>query len=70
MADHQVIGKTGRVTGTVAPDVLGEVMIPIRGGVEAYNALPADGETMALGSQVVVIEHLGGRTVAVSPLNS
>jgi hypothetical protein len=27
VADHGVIGKTGRVTGTVAPETVGEVMV-------------------------------------------
>ena len=38
MADQKVVGKTGRVTGRIGPDRLGEVMIPIRGGTEAFHA--------------------------------
>ena len=42
-ADHEVVGKTGRVTGRVAPGTVGEVMIAVRGGTEAFYAYPADG---------------------------
>ncbi len=42
LADQQVIGKVGRVTGTIAPERVGEVMISIRGGSEAFNAYAAD----------------------------
>src|SRR4029453_19607809 len=42
LADQQVIGKVGRVTGTIGPERVGEVMIPIRGGSEAFNAHARD----------------------------
>ena len=42
MTDHQVVGKIGRVTGRIEPGRLGEVMISIRGGSEAYHAYGAD----------------------------
>ena len=32
----------GRVTGRIAPKELGEVMVPIRGGSEAFAAYAAD----------------------------
>jgi hypothetical protein len=68
VADEEVVGKVGRVTGTVAPDVVGEVMIPIRGGTEAFNARPADGETLTIGSRIVVVDYFPPRTVFVSPV--
>ena len=68
MADEEVVGKVGRVTGTVAPDVVGEVMIAIRGGTEAFNARPADGETLPIGARIVVIDYFPPRTVFVSPV--
>jgi len=65
----QVIGKVGRVTGTIAPSRLGEVMIPIRGGSEAFHAYAADpSETIRLGTRIVVVEYFPPRTVVVSPM--
>ena len=69
LADQQVIGKVGRVTGTIAPERGGEVMIPIRGGSEAFNAYAADTkDTISTGTRVVVIEYFPPRTVVVSPM--
>ena len=69
LADQQVIGKVGRVTGTIGPERVGEVMIPIRGGSEAFNAYAADTkDTISTGTRVVVIEYFPPRTVVVSPL--
>lgn len=68
MADHNVIGKTGRVTGRVSPGRIGEVMVPVRGGTEAYHAYGADDEEIAPGTRVLVIEVLPPRTVVVTPL--
>ncbi len=67
MADQQVIGKVGRVTGTVAPGKLGEVMISIRGGSEAFHAYAEDPkDTIGVGTRVVVVEYFPPRTVVVS----
>jgi hypothetical protein len=66
-ADHQVVGKVGRLTGAITPGGLGEVAIPIRGGTEtyfAYASLP--GETIPKGARVIVLEHDPPRTVVVS----
>ncbi len=69
MADHAMIGKVGRVTGTVAPGLVGEVMVPVRGGTEAFHAYAADSEdTIRTGTRVVVVEYFPPRTVVVSPL--
>jgi hypothetical protein len=69
LADQQVIGKVGRVTGTIGPERVGEVMIPIRGGSEAFNAYAADAkDTISTGTRVVVIEYFPPRTVVVSPM--
>ena len=65
MSDHQVVGKIGRVTGKVAPGATGEVMIPVRGGSEAFLAR-CDGEgSIAVGSRVLVVEYHPPRTVIV-----
>jgi hypothetical protein len=60
VADHQMIGKMGRVTGTVSPGRLGEVMVQVRGGSEAFHAYAADDddETIPVGSRIVVSEAL------------
>ena len=67
MADHQMIGKMGRVTGTIAPGRLGEVMVQVRGGSEAFHAYSADDdETIPTGSRIVVVEYYPPRTVVVT----
>jgi hypothetical protein len=66
--DHEVVGKIGRVTGTVAPGKVGEVMLPIRGGSEAFAAYAAErGQTLSVGERVVIIEYHPPRSVIVSP---
>ncbi|GAA5029943.1 hypothetical protein [Actinopolymorpha pittospori] len=63
-----MVGKEGRVTGTIGPGLIGEVMVPVRGGVEAfyaYSSIP--GERFDLGAQVIVVEYLAPRTVYVAP---
>lgn len=63
-----MIGRQGRVTGKIGPGLVGEVMIPIRGGVEAFYAHAIDPrDEIAVGSIVVVIEYLPPRTVYVAP---
>ena len=69
LADQTVIGKVGRVTGTIAPGQLGEVMISIRGGSEAFHAYAVEtGDTISTGTRVVVVEYFPPRTIVVSPL--
>ncbi len=63
----QLVGRIGRVTGTVGPGRVGEVMVPIRGGSEAFHAY-ADSRDLTLecGERIVVIELHPPRTVIVS----
>ncbi len=69
MADQKMIGKVGRVTGTIAPQKLGEVMVPIRGGSEAFHAYSSDpNDVIPTGTRVVVVEYFAPRTVVVSQL--
>jgi len=69
MADQTMIGKLGRVTGTISPGKLGEVMVSVRGGSEAFNAYSADGdETIARGTRIVVVEYFPPRTVVVTKM--
>ncbi|MFF3563887.1 hypothetical protein ACFYXS_27940 [Streptomyces sp. NPDC002574] len=63
-----MIGLQGRVTGTVGPELVGEVIVQVRGGAEAFLAYPATaGERIAKGTVVVVVEYLPPRTVYVVP---
>ncbi|MEV0386572.1 hypothetical protein [Nonomuraea sp. NPDC050643] len=62
-----MVGKQGRVTGRIGPGLVGEVMIPIRGGVEAFYAHPSiPEEEFPTGSIVVVVEYFPPRTVYVA----
>jgi hypothetical protein len=64
-----MIGKVGRVTGTIGAERLGEVMVPVRGSSEAFHAYASDrSETIITGSRVVVVEYYPPRTVVVSPV--
>ena len=69
MADQQIVGKIGRVTGRVAPGVLGEVMIPVRGGTEAFHAYAVDtDDDLPTGTRIVVVEYMPPRTVVVTKM--
>lgn len=66
-ADHGVVGQIGRVIGLVAPDAVGEVMLPVRGASETFYAYPADGEEILVpGTRVVVLDYEPPRTVTVT----
>ncbi|WP_208035835.1 hypothetical protein [Streptomyces cyanogenus] len=68
MDDAAMVGLMGRVTGTVGPGLVGEVMVRVRGGAEHFLAHPADGRSrIATGTVVMVVEHLPPRTVYVTP---
>lgn len=64
------IGARGRVTstGAIRPGRMGEVMVAIRGGVEAFMARDADDGAIAPYTEVVVIDYEPPRVVIVSPL--
>ena len=69
VADDDLVGKVGRVTGTVAPGTVGEVVLAVRGGSETFFAYPADGvESIPAGTRVVVVDHEPPRTVTVTRL--
>ncbi|MFI2643983.1 hypothetical protein [Streptomyces sp. NPDC018610] len=66
MGDASLVGLVGRVTGTVGPGLVGEVMLRVRGGAEHFLAYAADGERrFERGTVVLVVEHLPPRTVYV-----
>lgn len=63
-----MIGKEGRVTGKIGPGLVGEVMIPVRGGVEAFYAHPVvPQDEIPVGAIVRVVEYHPPRTVYVAP---
>lgn len=64
-----MVGRQGRVTGRIAPGLVGEVMVSVRGGSEAFHAygLMPDVE-IAKGALVIVVEYQAPRTVYVEPL--
>ena len=64
-----VVGKVGRVTGTVAPGQVGEVVLTTDRGSDAFHAYASVPDlTIPVGSRVVVLEHYPPRTVVVEPL--
>ena len=64
------IGLTGRVSrhGAIRPGRVGEVMVEIRGGVEAFLARDADGGAIDADEEIVVVDYLPPRTVVVTRL--
>lgn len=64
------VGCHGRVTstGAIRPGRTGEVMVAVRGGVEAYLARDADGGAIDAYEEIVVVDVLAPRTVLVTRL--
>ena len=60
-----LVGRIGRVTVPIPSDGPGEVLIPIRGGTEAYAAW-AD-QPVGKHLAVVVVEMRSSRSVTVTP---
>lgn len=66
-ADHQLVGKVGRLTGAIEPGELGEVVLPVRGGTEAFYCYASTrDDAIPEGARVIVLEHEPPRTVIVS----
>ena len=63
---ESLIGKVGRVTVSIPAGGPGEVLVPVRGGTEAFAAL--SDEPIARHRRVVIVEALSGRSVLVTPL--
>ena len=62
-----MVGLMGRVTGTVGPGLVGEVIVRVRGGAEHFLAHPANGTgRITPGTVVRVGEYLAPRTVYVT----
>jgi membrane protein implicated in regulation of membrane protease activity len=69
VGDQQMVGKVGRVTGDIGPGRIGEVMVAVRGGSEAFHAHSAEPDVLiGRGTRVVVVEYFPPRTVMVSPV--
>ncbi|MER5428304.1 hypothetical protein [Streptomyces sp. NPDC002588] len=67
MDDASMIGLMGRVTGTVGPGLVGEVIVRVRGGAEHFLAYAANGTgRIERGTVVMVVEYLPPRTVYVT----
>ena len=65
-----MIGKTGSVTGKIAPNTTGEVLVNVRGGTEHYFARSVDGiEVIERGRQVLIVNAAPGRVVYVTALD-
>jgi hypothetical protein len=64
-AESSLVGTIGRVTVPIPRDGPGEVLLPVRGGTEAYAAW-AD-EPIAKNARVLVIEYPSARSVIVTP---
>jgi len=64
-AQESLIGKVGRITVSIPVGGPGEVLLPVRGGSEAFAAL--SDEPIARHSRVVVVEALSARSVFVTP---
>jgi membrane protein implicated in regulation of membrane protease activity len=62
---NELVGAIGQVTVPIDPAHPGEVLVPVRGGTEAFTAV-CD-EPIAKHTRVVVVESLSGRTVSVTP---
>ncbi|GAC1357130.1 MAG: hypothetical protein NVSMB31_17650 [Vulcanimicrobiaceae bacterium] len=69
MADQRIVGKTCRVTASVSSTKMGEVMIPVRGGTEAYMALTDDPEPIPKHASAVVVELSPPRTVRITRIS-
>ena len=67
MAETGIESAVGEVTGRIGPGTIGEVLIDIRGGREAFHAYAYDaGEVIDVGTEVVVVERVGPRSVKVA----
>jgi len=65
-AAESLIGTIGRVTVSIPLNRPGEVLLPVRGGTEAFAAW--SDEPIARHTRVVVVETLSARSVHVTPL--
>jgi hypothetical protein len=60
-----LVGVIGRVTVPIPPDGPGEVLLPVRGGTEAFAAW--SDEPIEKHARVLVVETTSARSVVVTP---
>jgi hypothetical protein len=65
-ARENLLGKVGRVTVSIPVNGPGEVLLPVRGGSEAFAAW--SDEPIARHRRVVVVECISARSVFVTPI--
>lgn len=65
-AERGLLGLIGRVTVSIPAGGPGEVLLPVRGGTEAFAAW--SDEPISRHRRVVVVETLSARSVMVTPL--
>ena len=65
-ADQGLLGTIGRVTVSIPAGGPGEVLLPVRGGTEAFAAW--SDEPIPRHSRIVVVECMSARSVIVTPL--
>jgi hypothetical protein len=61
-----LLGAVGRVTVSIPASGPGEVLIPVRGGTEAFAAW--SDEPVARHTRVIVVDCISPRSVFVTPL--
>jgi hypothetical protein len=64
--EQDLLGTIGRVTVSIRADGPGEVLLPVRGGTEAFAAWSDD--PVPRHSRVVVVECMSARSVFVALL--
>jgi hypothetical protein len=64
-AAESLVGTTGRVTVSIPVNGPGEVLLPVRGGSEAFAAW--SDEPIPRHSRVIVVDALSARSVLVTP---
>jgi hypothetical protein len=65
-AEESLLGKIGRLTVSIPENGPGEVLLPVRGGSEAFAAW--SDEPIPRHCRVVVVESLSARSVFVTPV--
>jgi hypothetical protein len=66
-AEETLLGKIGRVIVSIPANGPGEVLLPVRGGSEAFAAW--SDEPVPRHSRVVVVECMSARSVFVTPFS-
>ncbi len=66
-SQESLLGRVGRVTVSIPEDGPGEVLLPVRGGAEAFAAW--SDEPIPRHRRVVVVECISARSVFVTPFS-